>query len=542
MNRYASVIVGATVVAVVLSLAQRPQRAAALPTFAQAYQIDCSVCHTMVPALNAYGRYVQSTAFAALDARIIKRVAPVVVREAVGYRSIGDLDPHKPNDKYTFANLSVNLVGLASSSFSYRLEQSLYQGDVGGGSTGHFWVSYNRLLHGDGHLIVGALDAPAPPAFSFWHDQSGFGSGEIGVGQHGYLLDGVRWGVGFNYVPQDYEKQPYKVQLAYIGNAPSLYNASVFSNENPYAPNQAGSDRAFQYKAAFARPDEPIEAGVYGAVGSYILSTGYVHPSDAYTATGVYAQRDPVGNVPGFLAFYQQTTDQNVGPGAPTDGIVQRATSKAFAFEIDESLLGGDVMLGVRPVEYLGGLQPSTSGLDTQHTMTPHYGAFDIIARDPQFSPYLYATFESLVGGASSTAFGQPTWQAELKFAGPLFRAPRLTSTPQPAAAQPAVQPDAVSPAAAASDAPAATAVSAEIVQAGKAVFTANCAACHNVDGTGGVGPNLHGEASAKTLAQTVAFIENPSGAMPKLYPATISAKQVDDVAAYVRTAFAKAP
>jgi len=50
---------------VVLSLAQRPRIAAALPTFAQAYQVDCSVCHSMVPALNAYGRYVQSTAFAA---------------------------------------------------------------------------------------------------------------------------------------------------------------------------------------------------------------------------------------------------------------------------------------------------------------------------------------------------------------------------------------------------------------------------------------------------------------------------------------------
>ncbi|MBV9438853.1 MAG: hypothetical protein JOZ24_02555, partial [Candidatus Eremiobacteraeota bacterium] len=37
------------------------QTADALPTFAQAYGVDCSACHTSIPALNAYGRYVQST-------------------------------------------------------------------------------------------------------------------------------------------------------------------------------------------------------------------------------------------------------------------------------------------------------------------------------------------------------------------------------------------------------------------------------------------------------------------------------------------------
>ena len=30
--------------------------AAAMPPFAQAYGVKCTVCHTMVPALNTYGR------------------------------------------------------------------------------------------------------------------------------------------------------------------------------------------------------------------------------------------------------------------------------------------------------------------------------------------------------------------------------------------------------------------------------------------------------------------------------------------------------
>jgi len=43
----------------------------------------------------------------------------------------------------------------------------------------------------------------------------------------------------------------------------------------------------------------------------------------------------------------------------------------------------------------------------------------------------------------------------------------------------------------------------------GKAVFDTNCAACHGADGTGGMGPNLHGNAffQAKTDEELVQFI-----------------------------------
>ncbi len=88
----------------------------------------------MVPALNAYGRYVQSTAFAALDPGILRRAVPLVVREGVNYHSAGNLASNEPSDRYTYGNLSVNLVGVLNKSFSYRFEQSLYENNVGGGS------------------------------------------------------------------------------------------------------------------------------------------------------------------------------------------------------------------------------------------------------------------------------------------------------------------------------------------------------------------------------------------------------------------------
>jgi mono/diheme cytochrome c family protein len=500
---------------VVSSLVQRPQTAVALPTFAQAYQVDCSMCHTMVPALNAYGRYVQATAFGALDPIVMKRAVPLLVRESISYRSTGKLDSREPQFKYTEENISVNLVGVLNNSVSYRLEQSLYSNNLGGGTPGHFWVSYNQLFHGDGHLVVGKFDLPAPPAFSYWQDMSGFSSGSISVGQHGYNLGGERWGVGINYVPTNYEKQPYKAEFAYVGNTPPMYNNSVWSTTNPYGPGvSTGSDKAFQYKAAWARPDRPIEAGVYGSVGTYILGAGYVSPIDNYNAVGVYAQRDPVKSIPGVLAFYQQTSDSNVGPGKASNGLTQSAISRAWAVEFDESLFGGNVMIAVRPVEYLSGLQASKTGYDTLGTAKPHYGVFDIVARDPKFSPYLWLTMESAVAAASNATYGQPAWRVGIKYAAPLFK-PHTEPDTAPATFAPAD------------------------LQAGQQLYAENCAACHGADGTGGIGPNLHYMAKTTSFRQTAALIKKPIGVvMPKLYPDTLSDLQVNQVSEYLRTTF----
>jgi len=375
-----------------------------------------------VPALNAYGRFVQSTAFGALDPAIMKRAIPIVIRESVSYRSTGKLDKLLAADKWTFGSVSVNLVGVLNKSLSYRLEQSLYSNNVSGGTTGHFWVSYNQIFGGDAHLLVGKFDAPAPPAFSFWQDASGFSSSSVSVGQHAYQLGAERWGVGFNYVPTDYKKTPYKVQLAYLGNGEPMYNSSAFDSSNPYTSGAAGSDKAFQYKVAFARPDNPVEGGVYGAVGTYILATGYLNPIDDYNAYGAYVQRDPVKGMPGLLLFYQRTNDGNVGPGKASQALTQGAASWASAVEVDESILNGDVMFGLRPVEYISGLQASKSGPDVLTTAHPHYAVFDIVARDPKFSPYLYLTLESAVAAASNATYDQPAWRVGIKWAMPLFK------------------------------------------------------------------------------------------------------------------------
>ena len=71
---------------------------------------------------------------------------------------------------------------------------------------------------------------------------------------------------------------------------------------------------------------------------------------------------------------------------------------------------------------------------------------------------------------------------------------------------------------------------------AGAVIFAANCAACHGATGQGGIGPALRGESSRKDASAVTAFVKNPAGAMPKLYPGLLSDSNVAAVASYVET------
>lgn len=70
----------------------------------------------------------------------------------------------------------------------------------------------------------------------------------------------------------------------------------------------------------------------------------------------------------------------------------------------------------------------------------------------------------------------------------------------------------------------------------GTTIFAQNCAACHGASGQGGMGPPLKNEAARKNLAETESWIKKPAPPMPTLYPNPLSAKDVADVAAFVRS------
>jgi hypothetical protein len=55
--------------------------AIALPTFAKAYGVQSSVCHTVPPQLNAYGRCVQRTGYSTLSRDLVKNIVPLTAAE-----------------------------------------------------------------------------------------------------------------------------------------------------------------------------------------------------------------------------------------------------------------------------------------------------------------------------------------------------------------------------------------------------------------------------------------------------------------------------
>ncbi len=305
--------------AIVAGFALMPIAARAMPPFAQAYGVDCSLCHTQVPTLNAYGRYVQRTGYASLDPKVLRRALPVWLGVNTWYDT---QDPSQPH--YTqFGNVALHAVGAIGNDVTYHFQQWIQQNDQAG-DLDTFWVAYNNLLHKDGHLFVGKIEAPGPSPFSQWVDLAPFTTPEITVGEHAYELDANRWGVKMNYVHDWLDAE-----------AGWLASNGGWSGSSDYA---ADTDKSFEYKLAYADPVHPLEGGIYGSRGSWPLAEGGF---DQYWSLAGYVQRDPVGNFPGVLAIYQSGFDGNPGPGLGS------ARSRASTFELYEPLgnTGGLVSL-----------------------------------------------------------------------------------------------------------------------------------------------------------------------------------------------------
>ena len=69
----------------------------------------------------------------------------------------------------------------------------------------------------------------------------------------------------------------------------------------------------------------------------------------------------------------------------------------------------------------------------------------------------------------------------------------------------------------------------------GRTIYNAQCSACHGASGANGpVGPPLVKERKRRSLADIEAIVRDPDPPMPKLYPGTLSDRDVKDVSAYV--------
>ena len=347
----------------------------AMPTFGQAYGVNCSQCHTAVPALNAYGRYVQRSQYGYLDAAIMKKATPVWVNYQSQYNSQA---PAPDTHRVVWGNVAVHAVGLVDDNWSYHVQQWIRNGNQAGGLD-TAWVSYNNLFKHHGYLEVGKLEVPAPSPYSMWAEIAPFNTPEVTVGEHTYQLDANRWGAKVGYL-----HGKVSLDAAYVGSDANLSGASDFV---------PGNGKAVQYRAAFMTPKNPLEVGVYGTTGTFPVSDGL---TDRFSAIAGYIERDPMHGVPGMLFVYQRTHDSY-----PAAGATSPANGRDYTLNFYQPLFKNKVLIGYRR-------EMTDDGMGTIN----HYSNIDMTVQLARFLRlYTEAGLSGTNAGNGVDRIGTPAWR-----------------------------------------------------------------------------------------------------------------------------------
>jgi len=512
----------------VVGMFAAPKVSQAMPTFAQAYGLSCSACHTQVPLLNAYGRYVQRTGYSSLDRTVVAKAVPIWLGESANYDSSAGAGTGTP--RTGFGNFALHGGGYIASDVTFHAQQFITQGDQSGG-VDTLWVTYNNLLHRDGHLFIGKILNPAPSIYGQDFELDTPAASSTGVGEHDWgATYNNRWGTRFSYV-----RKALDVEAGYYLTGEDLNGLTDFGP----------GDKTFQWKLAYARPDFPVEVGAFGSNGSIPVSTG----TDNYSSVAGYVQVDP-GHFgrPGLFAVYQRGRDGNPGVDASSGNVMPASTSRGASFALFEPILRGAATLALRHDFNDNGFGTLGNG-----------NALNLGFNVPHFQ-YAHGYLEANLGGNSALAGagGGPTWKgmfwltlpiknvtttaaaaAPATSAAPTASAPPANSSspPNSANASASVSPSAAPGNTSASQPKTVAATAAGGAAHGKTLYAASCATCHGAGGAGsGAGPSLKGEKSKKDQAAVAAWIKKPAPPMPKLYPSPLSDKDVSDVAAYIET------
>ena len=365
----------------------RPGALEAMPNFAQAYGVDCSKCHTVVPALNAYGRYIQRSQYSLLSSDVMKKALP----GWIGYQANYDSQASAPDThKVVWGNVAVHVDGVIDDSWSFHVQQWLVNDNQGGGLD-TMWVSYNGIFKHNGNLEIGKLEVPGPSPYSQWFEIAPFALPEITIGEHAYQLDANRWGAKLGYLSNS-----MSVAAAYVGSDEDLNGATDWVPPN---------GKAWQYQLAFLKAKSPVEAGYYGAQGTFPISDGSI---DRWSAGGLYLQRDPMHGVPGIFAAYQATHDSY-----PFAGATNPATSHGYSVDVYQPFFRDKVVLGFRR-------EMTNDGLGN----IGQYGNIDMtIVLNKYLRLYTEAGLNGANPGNGVDRIGTPAWRAFIWWTMPVAKA-----------------------------------------------------------------------------------------------------------------------
>ncbi len=279
-------------------LLSTPKPAPAIPVLANGQGgVNCGLCHTAVPHLNSYGRYVLMTNFSrGLNKHLQmmqNRSLPVALEVSV-YRALVQF-------------LSAGFIG---PKVSYFASVPVETGGFPASSVDQLWVAYNGLGRGDGSLQIGKFPTPV---FAPWMSQplslSGYGLASLQVGLNDSTLADNRWGASYTQAGH----------LGLIGNVSYLQGAGPIER----AFHSAGEGTAWTGSIQYLSPESRWSGGIAGLGGSYPLPSG---ANDSYTREAALASYS--GDRYELMAMGIVGRDDN-----PNDGASPPANSHGVSLE-----------------------------------------------------------------------------------------------------------------------------------------------------------------------------------------------------------------
>ncbi|MEO7004790.1 MAG: hypothetical protein ABI064_05060 [Acidobacteriaceae bacterium] len=258
-----------------------PQSASAIPVFANGQGgVNCGLCHTAVPNLNSYGRYVLMTNFSkGLNKHLQmmqNRSLPVALE--VTANASNPRDPLLPNVSSAIVQLLSG--GFAGSDVSYFASVPIVTGGFPADSVDQIWGAYNGFSHGNGSLQIGRFPTPI---FAPWTSQSlslsGYALATLPVGLNGSTLADNRWGASYTQMGH----------LGLIGNVSYLTGTSPIDR----AFSSAGEGTAWSGSIQYLSPESRWSGGFAGLRGSYPLPSG---ANDSYTRAAALASYEGVAD------------------------------------------------------------------------------------------------------------------------------------------------------------------------------------------------------------------------------------------------------
>ncbi len=297
-----------------IALTARP--AAAIPVFANGQGgVSCEMCHSSVPALNAYGRYILATNFArVLDAHaqmLQNKRLPVAVLASANRSSV-------PNPSFG-TKIYAAVVDLLSAGYigpkvTYYASVPIEEGGFPAPAVDQLWVAYDGLAGGNGSLQVGKFPTPF---FAPWVSQtmtlSGYGLAALPVGLNSVGVGDNRWGISYTQ----------------IGGKGLIANVAYMTNTGPEEEaydediDAGGEGTAWVGSVQYLWPASRWSGGVTILRGSYPLPSG---ASDQFTRNGALLSYGfPKGSL---MVMGLQGYDSN-----PNDGATPPSTSHGLSFE-----------------------------------------------------------------------------------------------------------------------------------------------------------------------------------------------------------------